>query len=112
MSENPNARDGPNPSVARFGEFSRTFSGSRADLWRLALDPSHSSRPCVTDGSSGGPQLTFSLSLSKPRCLDTASVGLTLTYHDFAGHAARLAVRMAALGVVSHDTTVAVSVPR
>ena len=55
----------------------------------------------------------FTLTLKATlRCLDTASAGLTLTYHDFAGHAARLAVRMAALGVVSHDTTVAVSVPR
>jgi hypothetical protein len=42
-------------AVKCFGKFSRTFSGTRSDLWCLALDPSLSSRPCVTDGSSGVP---------------------------------------------------------
>lgn len=54
-------------SESTFGTFSRTFSGTRADLWRLALDPIHSLRPCVTDGDSG----------------------LALNYEEFARHAAR-----------------------
>lgn len=49
---------------ARFGSFSRVFSGTRADLWRLALDPTNFSRPCVTDGTSGAQQLQHVMSFA------------------------------------------------
>jgi hypothetical protein len=52
-----------------YGSFRRTFSGTAADLWRLALDPNHALRSCVTDGDSG----------------------LALNYQQFTQHAARYA---------------------
>jgi hypothetical protein len=58
---------GENVHQSTFGSFTRTFSGTRADLWRLALDPIHALRPCVTDSDSG----------------------LALNYDEFTRHAAR-----------------------
>jgi hypothetical protein len=55
------------PLVCTHGSFTRRFSGTSADLWRLALDPIHALRPCITDGESG----------------------LVLNYEEFTRHAAR-----------------------
>jgi hypothetical protein len=58
---------GESPLVCTHGSFTRRFSGTSADLWRLALDPIHALRPCITDGESG----------------------LILNYEEFTRHAAR-----------------------
>ncbi len=97
--------------VVRFGGFSRTFSGTRADLWRLALDPDNLSRPCVTDGSSGAQKYLYVMSICN-LTIHVVFAGLSLTYPEFAAHAARLAIKMASVAGISHETTVAVSVPR
>ena len=58
---------GESPLTCTHGSITRRFSGTSADLWRLALDPIHALRPCITDGESG----------------------LVLNYEEFTRHAAR-----------------------